>query len=243
MAGVHDLLLLPTAGKCALLGPLFVALSAAALSSAAWLRVRGWRVGYTRKVFHILTFAGAAVAQGLGGRAVLNLFGGATTLVLVLALVRGAGHPLYEAIAREKDAPHRTWYIVVPYLATLLGGVVATAISPEAAVLGFLVCGLGDAAGEPVGTRFGRHRYRVPAPGRVASFRTLEGSAAVFVVSWAALLIGLALLGSPVNPGTVAIAAGIALASALTEAVAPHGGDNLLLIVVPAGLASAWSLV
>jgi phytol kinase len=123
-----------------------------------------------------------------GGRAarwrpLLNLFGGATTLVLSYALVRGAGDPLYEALAREKDVPYRTWYIVVPYLATLAGGLAANALAGATAVIGYLVCGIGDAVGEPIGTRFGRHTYRVLAPGRVVSYRSLEGSCAVAVCS------------------------------------------------------------
>jgi len=38
--------------------------------------------------------------------------------------------------------------------------------------------GWGDAVGEPVGTRFGRHPYRVPSLAGVPATRTLEGSLA-----------------------------------------------------------------
>jgi len=47
------------------------------------------------------------------------VFGAATSLVIAYALARGDGHYMYEALAREKDAPHRTRFIVEPYLATL----------------------------------------------------------------------------------------------------------------------------
>ena len=58
---------------------------------------------------------------------------GSTVIVVLWALVGGAGHPHYEALAREKDAPHRTWYIVVPYLATLAGGLTVNLWMPRAA--------------------------------------------------------------------------------------------------------------
>lgn len=240
MDALREALRLPPLLTTVWLGALFALGSACALQLAVRLKRAGWKTGYTRKTFHFLTFAAAAAIQAGGGRPLLNLFGGATSLVLLHALWRGPGHPHYEALAREKDAPHRTWYIVVPYFATLAGGLVANALAGRAAVLGYLVCGLGDAVGEPVGTRFGRHRYRVPTPGRVVSYRSLEGSAAVFLVSWLALLGGLVVLGLPLGGSRLAIAGAIALIAAGTEAVAPHGGDNFFLIVVPALLGSLW---
>jgi phytol kinase len=242
MSGLAEALSLPAPGTILWVGPLLALGSLAALSFAARLKRAGWKTGYTRKTFHFLTFGAAAALQLAGGRPLLNLFGGATTLVLAYALVRGAGHPLYEALAREKDAPYRTWYIVVPYLATLAGGLSANALAGAGAVIGYLVCGIGDAVGEPVGTRFGRHTYRLPAPGRVVSYRSLEGSSAVALCSWLAVLAGLGVLGVPITLGSCAVAAGIALIAASVEAVAPHGGDNFFLIVVPAVLSRFWLL-
>ena len=242
MSLLREALSLPAAATILWAAPLFAIGSWAALGLAARLKQAGWKTGYTRKTFHFLTFGAAAAAQLAGGRPLLNLFGGATTLVLVYAIVRGAGHPLYEALAREKDAPHRTWYIVVPYLATLAGGLCANALAGPAAVVCYLVCGIGDAVGEPFGTRFGRHPYRVPTPGRVVSYRSLEGSAAVALCSWLAVLAGVATLGVPLTLPVCASAAGIATIAAAIEGVAPHGGDNFFLIAVPALLSRLWLL-
>lgn len=165
------------------------------------------------------------------------MFGAATSLVIAYALARGDGHYMYEALAREKDAPHRTRFIVEPYLATLAGGLAANLLFPQTVVFGYLVAGLGDAVAEPVGTRFGRHRYRVPAPGGVAAERSLEGSAAVLLVSAFALLACLGL--SPhfaLTPGSAAAAVLLAFIAAVVEAVSPHGWDNAVLQVLPAGL-------
>ncbi len=242
MSWLREALSLPSFATILWAAPLFAAGSWAALALAARLKRAGWKTGYTRKTFHFLTFGAAAAVQLLGGRPLLNLFGGVTTLVLAYALLRGAGHPLYEALAREKDAPYRTWYIVLPYLATLAGGLSANALASSAAVVGYLVCGIGDAVGEPIGTRFGRHTYRVPAPGRVVSYRSLEGSAAIALCSWGAILAGLGVLGAPLTLASCAVAGAIALIAAAVEAVAPHGGDNFFLILVPALLSRLWLL-
>ena len=229
----------PSAAQILTLGPTSLALAWAYLRFAGGLkRGRGWKTGYTRKVFHFLVFSTAAAVQvGLGVSALL-VFGAATSGVIFYAVYRGEGHVLFEAMARESDAPHRSHFILAPYLATLVGGLTSNALFGGAAICGYLVAGLGDAIGEPVGTRFGRHRYRVPSAGGVTSYRSLEGSAAVFAVSFAALAIAQLLRG---GAGGVSPLLFIALAATLIEALSPHGWDNLTLQIVPSALA-AWLL-
>ena len=76
--------------------------------------------------------------------------------------------------------------------------------------------------------------------GAVPSFRSLEGSAAVFAVSLAAMAAAqLALRGAvELSPAL----AGVALAIAVVEAASPHGWDNLTLQLVAAGLAATAGL-
>ncbi len=201
----------------------------------------GLRTGYSRKAFHFATFFSVALLHGFVGTPAVCLFGGMTSLVVLYALIRGDSHLLYEAMAREKDAPRRTYYIVVPYFSTLAGGLLSNILFGHRAVVGYLVTGLGDAVGEPVGTRFGRHRYPVPSLRGVKAWRSLEGSAAVLVASALAVALGFWL-----NPQ---LAAGplfwaklpaVALACALVEAVSPHGLDNLTMQVVPNLLVWLW---
>ena len=225
-----------------LAGPLFLIWSATALRCAAWLkRATGGRTGYSRKLFHLLTFAAAGSAHLSGGLPYVCALGLATTFVLAYAIARGAGHPLYEALARESDAPHRTYYIVTSYLATLAGGVVSNLIAGRLAFLGYLVCGLGDAAGEPVGTRWGRHWYAVPGPRGHGARRSVEGSAGVFVASVVALLGGVATLSSmsravQMSPQLLVMA----LLCTLAEALSPHGWDNATMQLAPSLLALMW---
>lgn len=216
-------------------GPPFVAWAYACLRLAAHLKcARGVKTGYTRKTFHVLTFLTAVGVQVAWGLPMLFVYGAAVTCVLAYAVARGAGHPLYEALAREQDAPHRTYYVVVPYFATLLGGLLSNALFGHAAVVGYLVGGMGDAAGEPVGTRWGRHRYAVPSWGGVRVTRSVEGSAGVFVFSLAAVLVGVGLVpGLELTQRNVLLAPLLALSCALVEAASPHGWDNATMQLAP----------
>ena len=194
--------------------------------SVAALRRRGWAVAYTRKVFHFGIFTGAALVHGLAGLPATNVYGAAVALLVVVAVLRGDGDDFYEALARPADRPRRSLFIVVPLVTTAVGGLASALLAGAMATVGYLVAGWGDAVGEPVGARWGRHRYRVPSLGGVPAERSWEGSAAVFGVSWLAAV--LALLGLGVAGGTaLGVSAAVALVSAGVEAWSPHGADNL----------------
>lgn len=208
------------------------------LMFAGYLKRRwNWKTGYTRKVFHSLVFGSVVGVNWLWGTSGVCLFGGMTTLVIAYALLKGRGHFMYEAMAREKDEPNRTYYIIVPYLATLIGGVLSNIFFPQYVVFGYLVAGLGDAIAEPVGTRFGKHQYRVPAISGVRAVRSLEGSSAVLIVSVAALILCLALFPQyALSLRSLLTVIFIAILSTLVEAVSPHGWDNATMQIVPAML-------
>jgi phytol kinase len=233
---------MPSPGTVLLWGPVGLLWAALCLGIAAHCKTRrGVATGYTRKLFHILIFGSVTVIECLFGTRHLCLFGGMTTLVILFAILRGDGHPLYEAMARENDAPHRTYFIVAPYFATLVGGLAANILFGPVAIVGYLVAGLGDAVGEPVGVRWGNHRYRVPSLMGVSTTRSIEGSAAVALVSALACLAGILLSASVDVPAGAlmwipifgAICAGM-------EAISPHGWDNLAMQLVPTWIAHAW---
>jgi phytol kinase len=229
----------PTAPELLLFGPIGLIWAFVALAFAGWLKHRHrLKTGYTRKVFHFIVFFTAAALQWQSGTRAVCLFGAMTTIVIAYALLRGSGNTLYEAIAREKDAPHRTLYIVTPYCATLAGGLLSAMCFGQAAIAGMLVTGVGDAIGEPVGTRWGKHTYRVPSMRGVVSTRSYEGSAAVFAVSTLAAMLGLiAISGGGISTALFGWALVIGAISALCEAVSPHGWDNFTLQFVPTFLA------
>ncbi len=228
----------PSARALALGSPTALLWSAACLMLAGFLRTRlNWKTGYTRKIFHFLIFGTVVIVQWIWGTSGVCLFGTMTSLTIAYALLRGSGNFMYEAMAREKDAPRRTHYIIVPYFATLLGGLMSNIFFPGAAVFGYLVTGLGDAIAEPVGTRFGKHQYRAPAIRGVRAVRSLEGSGSVLIVSILALTACLALSPQFALSGrSLLIVVLIAVVSTVVEAVSPHGWDNMTLQVIPAWL-------
>jgi phytol kinase len=196
-----------------------------------------WKVGYTRKFFHFMIFAMAGGLQywkGIGGVFVL---GWAVSLIILYLIWKGKSSKYYLLLARPKDEPHPTRYIIYPYLATFLGGVVSNFyFLPIAAVAGYLAAGLGDAIGEPVGTKWGKHQYPVYSWGSaVKSPRSLEGSLAVFLVSMIAFMISMHLYNFPIEWYKIAIAA---LIAAIVEGLSPHGWDNFTSQVAGAILMS-----
>jgi len=203
---------------------------------------RGVRTGFTRKFLHFGIFGAACgLSIALDVRAV-NLLGGIGAVVIAFAIWRGEGHPFYEAIARESDTPRRTMFVVVPFAATVAGGIASSWLFGPLAAVGYLVAGCGDAIAEPVGLRWGRHRYRTPSFGTSEpTERSIEGSASVFVVSLIAafVLFTQAALGVDTTSQAATIALAVAGAATIIEAVSPHGLDNLTVQLAAAGTAFA----
>ncbi len=173
---------IPAPGLILRLAPLAAAYGILAAWAVGYLRMRrNVRTPYTRKLFHFAIFTMAGVVHLTWGLPGVVIYGSVIALLVCWALLQGEGYPFYEALARPSDRPRRTLFIIVPLITTALGGVCANLLFPSLAFVGYLVCGWGDAVGEPVGTRWGVHRYRVPSIGGVPATRSLEGSAAVLV--------------------------------------------------------------
>jgi len=203
--------------------------------AAYWKTRRRVRTAYTRKLYHALIFISAVFVQAFGGFWAVCVFGLMVSLVVGWAVVRGRGDRLYEALAREQDRPNRTYYIVVPYFATLIGGMTSNIFFGPLAMVGYLVGGLGDAAGEPAGVRWGRHRYALSA----ARGKTFEGSLAVLAASVVALLISVAITPElQFDLGSLIAVPVIAIVCTLVEALSPRGWDNVPMQVVPTVLAA-----
>ena len=209
------------------------------LSFAAHLKTQlHVRTGYTRKLFHVLIFISAVFVHALGGFWAVCVFGAMVSLVVGYAVSRGRGNRFYEALARKQDGPNRTYYVVIPYFATLIGGMASNLFFGPLAVMGYLVGGLGDAAGEPVGVRWGKHPYSINSGGAKIT-KTYEGSLAVLAASVVALLIGVAI--SPqlqFDLRALVVLPVIAIICTLVEAFSPRGWDNVPMQFVPTVLAA-----
>lgn len=209
--------------------------------AAAWitgvLRVKkAWRVGYTRKLFHFCIFTAAGIMQISWGLPVVVVFGSAISLLVLWAVWRGEQSSFYKALARPSDAPQEKLFILIPLLTTATGGVLANLFFGQWAAIGYLVGGWGDAVGEPVGSRWGKHRYKVPSMAGIAATRSLEGSAAVFIVSALVAFLGLQ-AQSLVSDQAIIYAFLIAGAATGIEAISTHGLDNLTIQLAAAGTA------
>jgi phytol kinase len=197
------------------------------------------KVGYTRKLFHFLMFGAAGLLQVWGSIPAVFILGWAITAVLTVVLFKGEKSAWYQTLARPSDAPSESRYIIYPYLATFGGGVLANLLfGPAAAIAGYLVTGFGDAIGEPVGTRWGKHRYKVPGYGSsIVSYRSFEGSSAVFIASVFAFLMATLLGGFDIHWFRIFSAA---LLAALVEGLSPHGWDNFSSQLAGGFLALYW---
>jgi phytol kinase len=229
--------IMPSARSIVLLGPLLLLATSLAALLAGWLRTaRGVKTAYTRKIFHFVIFTTAGGLHLVGGLPTVALYGGIVSFVVLYAVWRGEGFAFFEALARPSDAPRRALFVLVPLATTAVGGLSANLFFGAAAPIGYLVAGWGDAIAEPVGARWGRHRYRVPSIAGVPATRSLEGSAAVLSVGSLAAFVGLWLAGVPA-PSSLAVAAACGVAGAGVEAVSNHGLDNLTVQLAAAGTA------
>jgi phytol kinase len=231
----------PTAGTVLVVAPLALVAAYACGWLAGRLRVAGAAVPYTRKLFHFAIFTLAGVVQIVWDAPGVIVFGSMVTLVVLYAVWRGEGHALYDALARPSDAPRQKLLILAPLATTVLGGLAANLLFGRLAFIGYLVAGWGDAAGEPVGTRWGRRRYRVPSLRGVPATRSLEGSLAVLGTGSLAAFIGFVVEG--LDPAGAALLAGMVAgaAGAAIEATSPHGLDNLTVQIAASG--AAWMMV
>jgi phytol kinase len=207
---------------------------------SSYLRInRKLKTAYTRKLFHVCIFSLAAFLQLKLGIASVLIFGGFVSVVVLYAVYKGDGFPFFEALARESDYPHRRAFILLPLLTTAVGGIISNVLFGHIAFVGYLVGGWGDAVGEPVGARWGKNAYKVPSLFGLPAKRSLQGSAAVFIVSCISAYIALWYVGPDINyPIFAAILCG--LSACVVEAVSTHGLDNLTIQIAASAVAYAF---
>lgn len=203
----------------------------------SWLKKK-YRIKtpYTRKIFHFIIFTSSGIFQYLYGLSAVLVFGSIVFGMVLIALYKSDGFSFYEALARPTDAPHRSKFIVLPLFATAIGGLLSNVFFGQFAFIGYLVGGWGDAIGEPVGTKWGKHKYSVPTLFGVRAYRSYEGSFAVFLVSYLALILSFLLLGKTLI-WSLLIGLLVAIICTLTEAFSSHGLDNLTVQLMASALA------
>ncbi|MFQ5946538.1 MAG: diacylglycerol/polyprenol kinase family protein [Anaerolineae bacterium] len=100
---------------------------------------------------------------------------------------------------------------------------------PGMAVAALMPMTWGDALASLLGRRWGSRIFSVGA-----STRTLEGSMAMYAVSWLATLGAILIFALAPDAQAARIAVVVAALATLAEAVSPHGTDNLTVPAVSA---------
>jgi len=192
---------------------------------------RGYSVEFTRKFIHI------AVGMWAFGTVLLferRAFAIIPPLAFVAINALSYWRGTFKAMETGEKGQLGTVYFPLSFAALiwLLWG------RPHLLVASLMPMTWGDALAAVLGRRIGQRQYTV---GR--STRSLEGSAVMFLASWAATLVALVLLApEPLGPAAaVGAAAATALGAAAVEAVSPWGIDNLTVPAVSA-LVLVWLL-
>ncbi len=203
---------------------------------------RGIRVNYTRKINHFALFFIPMYLDSLlvHNNTMTTVLVSAVLSVVVLALyvtpIR-ARVPIiatmFASFDRPEDRPHTlSWLstqVVIGWLIILAMGSWLIELKLESLLLiPVIVNGIGDGLAEPVGIRFGRHKYRVYAFFSKRKYvRSYEGSACVYLTAFVSFLF----FQSSFTPiqfwiGLVTFPVIMTLA----EAFSPHTWDTPLLL-------------
>lgn len=219
--------MIPSFETVLVISPISISVVLVALYISGYLKLKKTlKTNYTRKIFHFTIFSTAGLLGLIFGFHGVIVFGGWAGIFILIIIRLGDGNILYEGIAREQDSPHRSFYITVPFLSTAIAGMLDNLAFGQIALIGYLVAGWGDAVGEPIGVRFGKHRYRVPSRRDVTCYRSIEGSLAVFLTSMFASFLVLFYVINQSLVGSLITALIVGLITAIVEAISPHGVDN-----------------
>jgi dolichol kinase len=220
---------------------LYLLLSTVVLGNVgSWLRGRGWRDGYTRKLGHFghMVISTPLLAFLPPEQLIPGVGIGAAGVVVMYALGAVAPSPLLRGITagmlRTRDAPRERFFLFLPLITGNVALVAAVLAFPiEAVRVGFFTVAFGDGLAEPVGLKFGAsNTYRVKdLIWRSYNTKSIAGSCAVFV---SALVIAVATLWASAPPTLASALVGLTFALLVTalEAVAPRGLDNMLMLIL-----------
>jgi len=219
----------------------FTILVVLAYSLGLAVQAFGVKVNYTRKVLHFaLFFLPVYLSSYLpydAGLGTILLSG--VTLLLTIALmvepIRSRStviNTAFASIDRPEDRPYTLLWLSTQVLAAsvVLIGVLWWLNTYERTVLIYitvLIAGIGDGLAEPVGVRFGRHKYATRALFCDREYtRSYEGSACVLLSGILACL----LLRGEMNQTEFVIAMLlIPVTMTLAEAFSPHTWDTPFL--------------
>ncbi|MHA1506681.1 MAG: hypothetical protein ACTSR0_05840 [Candidatus Asgardarchaeia archaeon] len=197
---------------------------------ASSLRKKGWKVNYTRKFIHISLFLIGWFISTFVNSTALWIYGAVIAPFGIFVVILDGGNPFYEAVARPSDSPHRTLYLVIPYVASVSAAALVNIFLKDMLPISILAAGLGDAIGEPIGVKYGKRKFQVPSITGIKVERSVEGSTSIFLAIFVMTSIYFTIKGFDVFH-TLIISLLCGLAATIVEAISPHGIDNFTIQV------------
>ncbi|MEO1402351.1 MAG: hypothetical protein AAFV72_14070 [Cyanobacteria bacterium J06635_1] len=204
----------------------------------------------SRKINHMAVFVGGSLLFGWlpEASARVNLYAVCSAILIMVVIVCCFRNAVpfryaYAANTRQSDAPHVTFFFWVSWVVSIAALAMVDVLFAQMAVtrIAVLIVGIADGVAEPIGRRYGRHRYRVLSLWGPSSFRSLEGSLAVWGTTLAVILCCSAHIGTGQSTWLVA-ALTTASVVAVVEAISPRGCDNFTLLLSAASLTNIFLL-
>ena len=193
------------------------------LSITGFLNRKGLHDGYTRKIFHFIGFVSIAVFLRYAPFDATIMFIIVGIIYVGIACISGTGFLWFDGIRRKSDSPNEILYVILPMASAILGLGLSWAVFGHPFVeTGMLCVAIGDAVAEPIGVRFGKHKYKVYSLTGYPTERSLEGSLSV-------LLSCAAIIFFAINNLILALLLGMIIS--LIEAISPRGSDNFTVLI------------
>lgn len=212
---------------------------------------KGVKVNYTRKINHFslifipffmdMIHTSSESSTGSEPDFLLSAIGLLSGLLYMLIFIKpirervGVINTAFLSVDRPEDRPFTLTWLTTQTAASFLVAIPLTGYlmsinRMELIFIIILINGFGDGLAEPIGIRFGKHKYETRALFTDRKYtRSLEGSACVFITG----LLAVILLSSSfsTNQFIVALLA-IPILMTLAEAFSPHSWDNAFLFLV-----------
>ena len=168
----------------------------------------------------------------------LSILSGLLYLVIFIKPIRervSVVNTAFLSIDRPEDRPYTLLWISTQTAAGFFAAIPLTAYlmminKMELIFIVIVINGIGDGLAEPIGVRFGKHKYETYALFTKKKYvRSVEGSACVFVTALL-IIVFFRFSFSPIQFIVALIA--IPILMTIAEAISPHSWDNPFLFLV-----------
>lgn len=213
----------------AIIGPCLI------MAIMGYLNDYGWEDAHTRKLLHIIAFIAFTIFLAFAPFSSIIILILSGIISIAIASFGGADFLWFRGVARKADNKEEKIYVILPLLCSGLWLLLALFAFPkEIAIIATLCVALGDAIAEPIGLRFGKHKYAARAIKGPSSQKSIEGSLGVFIVCTLILLI---------FTQNIILAILLGFLLAIVEGISPRGTDNITIPVVAAIILSILYLL